>query len=324
MAPDRSPLDGRAALVVDGDWAAGAPPGARAARPPVPVVGLLRGPLAADAVPLAVACDVLVADDGVAGPGAVPGGDAAVEDLVEAVSARPIAASVLCQLLRGSGDLDVGAGLLAESLAYATLQSGAEFARWRADRPSVSPARSRSPAVAVDREGDVLTILLDRPQVHNALDVDMRDGLVEAFDLAAADPSITSIHLAGSGPSFCSGGDLREFGLVPDPSVGHLVRSARLPARSLARVADRVRAVVHGACVGAGVELAAFAWSVEAHVDATFRLPELSMGLVPGAGGTVSLPRRVGRHRTGWLALSGAEIDADTARGWGLVDRLID
>ena len=173
------------------------------------------------------------------------------------------------------------------------------------------------------RVDDVLHIRLDRPEVHNAVDVAMRDGLVEAFDLAATDRSIAEVHLGGSGPSFCSGGDLTEFGTSPDPATGHAVRSLRSPARSLARVADRVRATVHGTCVGAGVELAAFAWSVAADRDATLRLPEVGMGLVPGAGGTVSLPRRIGRHRTGWLGLSGREIDAPTAQTWGLVDELL-
>jgi enoyl-CoA hydratase/carnithine racemase len=56
--------------------------------------------------------------------------------------------------------------------------------------------------------------------------------------------------------------------------------------------------------------------------DAWFELPEVGMGLVPGAGGTVSLPRRIGRQRTAWLALSGARLDADTALAWGLVDEI--
>ncbi|RIL07464.1 MAG: enoyl-CoA hydratase, partial [Proteobacteria bacterium] len=87
---------------------------------------------------------------------------------------------------------------------------------------------------------------------------------------------------------------------------------------------DRLEAHLHGACIGAGVELAAFAGRVVARADAWFALPELSMGLVPGAGGTVSLPRRIGRQRTAWLALSGARLDARTALGWGLVDELVD
>jgi enoyl-CoA hydratase/carnithine racemase len=74
--------------------------------------------------------------------------------------------------------------------------------------------------------------------------------------------------------------------------------------------------------VGSGVELAAFAGRVVAHPDTTFSLPELSMGLLPGAGGTVSLPGRIGRHRTAWLMLTGHRIDARTAQAWGLVDEI--
>jgi enoyl-CoA hydratase/carnithine racemase len=83
-----------------------------------------------------------------------------------------------------------------------------------------------------------------------------------------------------------------------------------------------VRCELQGACVGAGVELPAFAAQVSASEDAFFQLPELAMGLVPGAGGTVSLPRRIGRQRTAWLALSGQRLDAETALAWGLVDEL--
>jgi enoyl-CoA hydratase/carnithine racemase len=79
---------------------------------------------------------------------------------------------------------------------------------------------------------------------------------------------------------------------------------------------------VHGACAGAGVELPAFAGRVIADPGTTFLLPELAMGLIPGAGGTVSLPRRIGRERTAKLALSGEPIDAKTALDWGLVDEL--
>jgi enoyl-CoA hydratase/carnithine racemase len=68
--------------------------------------------------------------------------------------------------------------------------------------------------------------------------------------------------------------------------------------------------------------LPAFAGTVVAAPDARFSLPELELGLIPGAGGTVSLPRRIGRHRTLWLALTGRVVDVDTASAWGLVDRV--
>ena len=80
--------------------------------------------------------------------------------------------------------------------------------------------------------------------------------------------------------------------------------------------------MVHGACVGAGVELPAFAGHVIARPDATFRLPELRMGLIPGAGGTVSIPRRIGRDRFLEMALTGDPVDATTALDWGLIDEL--
>jgi enoyl-CoA hydratase/carnithine racemase len=168
----------------------------------------------------------------------------------------------------------------------------------------------------------VLRVTLARPEKRNAFSAGMRDGLVEALRVAVADPGIREIVLDGEGPAFCSGGDLDEFGTLPDPATAHAVRTTRSAARLLAACAGRVRAEVHGACVGAGVELPAFAARVVAREDASFWLPELTLGLVPGAGGTVSLPRRIGRQRTAWLALSGRPIDARTALGWGLVDEV--
>jgi enoyl-CoA hydratase/carnithine racemase len=81
---------------------------------------------------------------------------------------------------------------------------------------------------------------------------------------------------------------------------------------------------MHGACVGAGVELAAFAGRVVAAPGTTFRLPEVSMGAIPGAGGTVSLPRRIGAPRTLLLGLSGLALAAEDALRWGLVDAVAD
>lgn len=173
------------------------------------------------------------------------------------------------------------------------------------------------------RTGDRLEIRLHRPDVHNAYSAAMRDALTDALIIPAADPGIHEIVLGGDGPSFCSGGDLREFGTTPDPVTAHLIRTTRSPARLLSQLADRTTAYLHGACVGAGTELAAFAHRVTARSDSWFHLPEITMGLIPGAGGTVSLPRRIGRHRTAALALSADRIDVGVARHWGLVDELI-
>lgn len=246
--------------------------------------------------------------------------DAAALDAVLArVAANPLAATTLALLLRGAGARAVDQGLVAESATYSLLQAGPEFARWRAGRPARASAADREPVVAA-RHDDELHITLNRPTVHNALDRGLRDALAEALALAVADPSIDRILLRGAGRSFCSGGDLDEFGSFPDPASAHGLRLTRSPARLLARLAARTEVHVHGACVGSGIELAAFAAHVVAHPNTVIALPEVALGLVPGAGGTVSLPRRIGRHRTALLALSDMQLDAPTALAWGLVD----
>ncbi len=236
-----------------------------------------------------------------------------------AAAQSPQASVVLAQLLRASEALDPSAGLVAESLAYSTLQGGPEFRAWLATRKVVPPKPRTRPPVRVESEGDVRRIVLDRPEVHNAFSAAMRDHLVEALRGALADPG-ARVLLSGDGPSFSSGGDLTEFGSFRDPASAHLVRTTRSPAWWLATYASRVEARVHGACVGAGAELSAFCGRVAARDDAWFALPEVSMGLVPGAGGTVSIPRRIGRQRAAWLALTGERIDATRALAWGLVD----
>lgn len=148
----------------------------------------------------------------------------------------------------------------------------------------------------------------------------MRDALTELLALALLDDSIREVHLSGRGPSFCSGGDLTEFGSFDDPATAHRTRLTRSPARLIDRLAGRMHVRLHGACMGAGIELPAFAKSITADRDTVIALPEIRLGLIPGAGGTVSLPRRIGRQRTAYLALSGVQLTADAARQWGLID----
>ena len=254
---------------------------------------------------------------------AIAESEAELAPIAETVRRAPLAALALVQLLRHNEGLDVHEGLIAESLVYSTLQGGPEFTAWCAGR-AAAPRRApnREPAVLAQRDGNRLHLTLNRPEKRNAFSMEMRDALIEGLRVAAYDPSIAEVCLSGAGPAFCSGGDLDEFGTFLDPATAHAVRSTRNPGRWMAACADRVRADVHGACVGAGVELPAFAGHVAAAPDATFQLPEVGMGLVPGAGGSVSLPRRIGRQRTAALALSGRSIDAATALAWGLVDEV--
>jgi enoyl-CoA hydratase/carnithine racemase len=246
----------------------------------------------------------------------VPADDPSLGDIEATIARNPIAATALALLLR------TGDGLVTESAVYSTLQSGPEFAAWRQSRPLRTLDDDDGPRVALARDGDRLAITLTRPRRRNALDARMRDELVDALDVALADDGVT-VELRGEGPSFCAGGDLDEFGQRADPASAHLLRLLRSPARALARVGDRTTAHLHGACIGSGIELPAFAATVTASPDTRIALPEVGYGLVPGAGGTVSLPARIGRHRTAWLALSRRTIDAVTARSWGLVDRVV-
>jgi len=240
--------------------------------------------------------------------------------VVDGIRAAPHAAVVTAQTLRLTSERSLADGLAIESLAYATLQSGPEFADWLTARGR-RVRKDDSPRVTVEEIDGAVVVTLDRPKLRNLLDARMRDELVEvlrALSIADSGP----IRLRGAGSAFCAGGDPAEFGTVTDPATAHLIRSSANVAPWLASLAGRVTASVHGPCVGAGVELAAFCHRVEASPDARFRLPETRMGLMPGAGGTVSIPARIGRQRTLEWLLSDVEIDADTARGWGLVDEV--
>ena len=245
----------------------------------------------------------------------------AVAALTDRAAASPTAAAALARLLRLTPALDVDDALEVESVAYSMLLAGAEFHRWLAGRPPTQPkGEEETDVVLIERTGGTLHVALNRPQVHNAFSAAMRDALIEACNVALADWSVGTVVLDGEGPSFCSGGDLSEFGTADDPARAHLVRTARSVGAAMHRLCDRLTVRVHGSCIGAGVELPAFARRVVAAADTTFRLPEIEMGLIPGAGGTVSLPRRIGSARTLLLALSGTELAAADALRWGLVD----
>ncbi|NEA63446.1 enoyl-CoA hydratase/isomerase family protein [Streptomyces sp. SID12488] len=242
--------------------------------------------------------------------------------LAEIVADRPAASVALMQVLRMGPALAPPDRLVVESLAYSTLQASTVFRAWLDSAPARTPRPSAEP-VALARDGDSLSITLDRPEARNAMDAGTRDALCEALEVAALDPSITRVDLYGNGPSFCAGGDLSEFGTARDPAQAHLVRVHRSPAALLQRCGARVTAHLHGACVGAGIELTAFAGRVRAAPDTVIRLPEVGMGLIPGAGGTASLPLRIGRERTAYLALSGEALSAREALRWGLVDEVV-
>ncbi|MEB3021348.1 enoyl-CoA hydratase/isomerase family protein [[Mycobacterium] crassicus] len=256
----------------------------------------------------------------------VPSVAQALADIDAGCRRRPHAAAICDDVLRAiDPDGPAAAGVITESLAYSVLQAGPEFAQWLAERGPASVPETSEP-VLIERDGDTLRLRFNRPQRHNAFNNAMRAALLDGLAVAHADPAIGEVVLSGAGRSFCSGGDLAEFGGFTDVPSAHLARTRHSPALALdaltARLGDRCRAEIHGQVLGSGLEMAAYCGRVTAHPDTVLGLPELSLGLIPGAGGTVSITRRIGRWRTGYLILSGRTIDVPTALRWGLVDEI--
>jgi hypothetical protein len=246
-----------------------------------------------------------------------------VEAVIEVAHSQPLAAMTVTHVMRMVPSLDDENALTAESLAYAVLQGSAGARAWMASRPLPLPDLPEG-VVNLEREGNVLTVTMDRPQAGNAIDRAMRDGLHDAFLLANIDQEIERVVLRANGKTFSLGAELGEFGTTSDPATAHAIRYVTLPAREAIRCADRLEVVVDGACVGAGLELAAFARRITATRRSWFQLPELAMGILPGAGGCVSLSRRIGRQRALLMILSGKRISAREALEWGVIDALAD
>jgi hypothetical protein len=276
------------------------------ALPPFPLIGL-----GDPAHPLAGALDAIVEPP------------VSVAALIRQTARAPRAAAVAIQLLRSLEGLPIERALQLESMCYGLLQGSSEHEAWLAARSAAAPV---APAgkLSVERHDSTLHLLIDRPQAHNAIDRSLRDQLFEAFTIAALDPEVSSIKLRAVGPTFSIGADLAEFGTTRDPATAHLIRSRTLPAQALAPRAGILTVHVQGACVGAGLEMAALAGRLTASSDAWFQLPELAMGVIPGAGGCVSVPRRIGRQRAALMILSGRRINAMTALRWGLIDAIDD
>jgi hypothetical protein len=249
--------------------------------------------------------------------------DARAERLADAVHANPVAATVAASVLRLTGTLPLADALTVESLAYSTLLGGGEFARWR-DRPRATASPVPPEPLRIARDGGHITLTLNDPANRNAMSAPMRDALYEALANALDDPSAPVVLLEGAGKCFSTGGLLAEFGSARDLAKAHAVRTLHSCARALDALGPRSAVRLHGACVGSGIEVAAAAHRRVATADAWFQLPEVAMGLIPGAGGTATVARAIGRHRTLWMLLSAKRLSARQALDWGLVHAIED
>lgn len=255
---------------------------------------------------------------------AYDGFDAHAQSLANKIGRTPVAASILAQLLRMGSGLTFEDALQVESLAYSTLLTGKEFALWRRGR---APARVRidrvDDLVHYDRDGDLVTLTLNDPSSGNAMSAAMRDALYTALANVVDDPTQPKVMIQAQGRCFSTGGDLAEFGSAHDLAAAHIVRSVHSCARLIYQLGDRASVRFHGAAIGSGLEVPAAAARRETTPSAWFQLPELTMGLIPGAGGTVTVARAIGRHRTLWMALSGKRLTAQQALKFGLISAIV-
>ncbi len=179
------------------------------------------------------------------------------------------------------------------------------------------------PTLRYAKRGAVAIITLDRPEKLNAYNVAMRDDLYEALGAADEDPDVRALVLGGRGRAFSTGGDVSEFGTAPSPLVARAVRWRRDVWGRLLGLRAATIAAVHGFAVGGGMEMALLCDFCLAADDARFALPETGLGMIPGVGGTQTLPRHAGVARALDLVLSGRWLDARGARDAGIALRVV-
>ncbi|WP_053206973.1 enoyl-CoA hydratase/isomerase family protein [Jiangella muralis] len=182
-------------------------------------------------------------------------------------------------------------------------------------------------SVTINRHDDVpgvTELVLDRPEAHNAISTDHARQLIATVREVAADPAVRAVVLTSSAPkAFCVGADLKERNSIDDDGL----RAQRLVFRAmfteLLELPVPVVAGVHGYALGGGLELALSCDLIVADESAVLGLPEVSVGVIPGGGGTQLLTRRLGWSRAADLIFTARRLDAAEAHRLGLVDRLV-
>ena len=187
--------------------------------------------------------------------------------------------------------------------------------------------RSDFETIAVSRHDDhILLVTLDRPNVSNALNTRMGLDLTEVFEQLAIDlEDLRVAIITGRGDkAFCAGGDLKERNGMTDESwrSQHLIFERMV--RAMMACPIPLLAAVNGAAYGGGCEIAAASDFIYASNAARFALTEVTLGIMPGAGGTQNLARAIGERRAKELILSGLPFTAREAEAWGLVNRVVE
>ncbi len=178
--------------------------------------------------------------------------------------------------------------------------------------------------VLLSKSGSVATVTLNRPNVINAFNVQMRDDLYAALEAVRDDSEVKAVLIAGAGDrGFCAGADLTEFGTAPSQTIARQVRWERDLWGLFLSIPKPVVAALHGYIIGSGLEIACLCDIRIAADNAVFRMPESALGMVPAAGGSQTLPRTIGLTAAMEMLLTNDVISASRALEIGLVHKLV-
>jgi 2-(1,2-epoxy-1,2-dihydrophenyl)acetyl-CoA isomerase len=177
--------------------------------------------------------------------------------------------------------------------------------------------------VLTERDGAVLTITLNRPEVFNAFNAALHAALGEALS-EAADRAVRAVVVTGAGRGFCAGQDLKEFAEMPESIRERLEQTYHPNIRALRALEKPVLAAVNGPCAGAGLSLACACDLRVAADSATFVPGFIGIGLVPDSGGSWFLHRLLGFARAFEWMSSNRKLTAAEAHAWGLVSEVTD
>jgi enoyl-CoA hydratase/carnithine racemase len=177
--------------------------------------------------------------------------------------------------------------------------------------------------VRIHRHGAVAELELNRPGAHNAISAAMSRALLAATGRLAEDAAVRAVVITSASPkAFCVGADLKERNAMGDAELLSYRPVSRAAYAGVLALPMPVIAAVHGYALGGGYEIALSCDLIVADGTAVVGLPEVSVGVIPGGGGTQLLPRRIGAARAAELVFTARRVDAEEALALGLIDRL--
>ena len=169
------------------------------------------------------------------------------------------------------------------------------------------------------------TIILNRPSVLNAYNTRMRDEFWEILNAIKTADEISVVMLKGEGPrAFCTGADLTEFGTSPSPNIARQIRFERAIWELWASITKPFIACLHGFVIGSGLEMALLCDIRIAASDALFSLPETSLGMLPGAGGSQTIRRNIGLSEGLRILLTSSQLNAPEAKQLGIIHQIVE